>query len=239
MILRRWLFYFKCSFALVKAHGVMELFHYRKQAITFTTCSLLTQICPFFFLTRDHGHMFTLSCISQSYWLNTVQSHIFLWWWDPLKYIQLHVRAVTVALNRASQWLHCWWVKLFILKERISCMWKTWEYSPAQLCKLPWVACILSVFLFLTCNISSPKSSLRAIISFSGMWMWHVVKLIPSSVCSTSPWKINIPDMTSSLLVTAPAITGCRREAASRRCQTHLDSSCFLDVGFRWNILFI
>lgn len=118
-------------------------------------------------------------------------------------------------------------------------MWKTWGYSPAQLCKLPWVACILSVFLFLTCDISRPKSWLKAIISFVGMWMWHVVKLIPSSVCSTSPWKINIPDMTSSFLITAPAITGCRREAASRRCQTHLDSSCFLDVGFRWNVLFI
>lgn len=195
---------------------------------------------PFIFPhQRSRPHVHTFMHQPESYWLNTVQSHIFLWWRDPLKYIQLHVREVTVALNSASQWLHCCWVKLFILKERISCMWKTWEYSPAQLCKLPWVACILSVFLFLTCDISSPKSSLKAIISFGGMWMWHVVKLIPSSMCSTSPWKINIPDMTSSFLVTALAITGCRQEAASRRCQMHLDSSCFLDVGFRWNTLFI
>lgn len=197
------------------------------------------RIALYFSHKRSWPHVHTFMHQPESYWFNTVQSH--LWWWDPLKCTQLHVRAVTVALNSASQWLHCCWVKLFILKERISCMWKTWVYSPAQLCKLPWVACILSVsvFLFLTCDISSPKSSLRAIISFGGMWMWHVVKLIPSSVCSTSPWKINIPDMTSSFLFTAPAITGCRREAASRRCQMHLDSSCFLEVGFRRNVLFI
>lgn len=58
MILR-WLFYFKSYFALVKAHGVMELFHYRKQAITFTTCSLLTQICPFFSHKRSWPHVHT------------------------------------------------------------------------------------------------------------------------------------------------------------------------------------
>lgn len=83
----------------------------------------------------------------------------------------------------------------------------------------------------------SPQRSLRAIILLGGMWMWRVVKLIPSSLCSTSPRKINIPDMTSLFLVMVPV--GCRREAASRRCQRHLDSSCFRDLGFGWNILFI
>lgn len=192
---------------------------------------------PFIFPhKRSRPHVHTFMHQPESYWLNTVQSHIFLWWRDPLKYIQLHVREVTVALNSASQWLHCcfsFWKKGYPACGRHGSI---HQHSCANFLELH-VSSLF--FLFLTCDISSPKSSLKAIISFGGMWMWHVVKLIPSLMCSTSPWKINIPDMTSSFLVTAPAITGCRQEAASRRCQMHLDSSCFLDVGFRWNTLFI